>query len=1159
MCAYHCHHVVIWCTEYSNWIDDSTFPSHFPSLSTIRQQLQARGHFGDAARVLAVDSDACLGDPTAPFRDFLQAAVAEPDDVLGTCTRAWVNIKFAEKLLDLSRNEEALQRLSTSEGLLRNICSFQSLNSCLSCSPEEAFPRLWLILSATKLRLDSLTHDAKFNKLLSLVATARNKGNFQVRRGLVRDALKLTEQHEFELSQTGEMKDILLQNIDFEQSTTQSAMHEEHALIQYCTWMKSHGGLLGRGSDVLGMIDGFLTRYPQYDFPFPMSILHRHRANIATTLGLPIRSHYQERTLFWRSQCPPDKQVDAIDLDEIDDGTAAMLWEPDSQLHGVTSAERTLNSFLIKCATLILRWAQWDLQDQELTITEANKILCREDREAPNAIRGELNTTSIVPSTSYPQATTLVQAIGTTYTPNELAPKLIGDSKPRASEDWEPWFDFLEKWLAERGRRPTRFQRLMVVKQLQFCRERSVSQYILRFPEDQGWAGTIAAREGQRQVDLYHRLKCTDPRLVSIENLDAARFAQANSLIHSAAEGSTFISDQDLRNAIASLEDLLRDLLARGRLDIAYYTQNALGHAAWKRFKIFGTLEPWDATQCWTAADELSIELRLEYAALSASESFPAKEALSKLLVQSQLYQIALMAWVESIKVYYTSNKKALYDEQKILWRINSDLYLWIQRCKSRTLLESLGLKQEPPLTVLQTIRENVEMNADWERLNSLLASIATSSPLQRITLRGEIRVATDTLRNRDVSVKSFLDMREGRPISVNELLQLRRELGPSVIVVEWVELAPDSYDLYDILMVVYQPGSLITPSAIGHFKQADVENWINECLSVDDFADPTRKEYPLAHTDARRDLNMLRPLVEQLKQLTKPGDTLVFCPTGQLHRLPLHAITFDGMPLIQRNPIVYIQSLSLLRLCREALKVPITVSKNADSPFRATVFNTLPADLPQSQQSVSERLSTMTERIPNCTYIDSSNFTTDRQGLFHSQCAVSNVVHIHGHSDFTDAPEFTDGSQQCLNLSDNHADDLSLDDIFSGIQFKQPSIVLSMGCRTGRSRISAVNDLLGLTAAFHFAGAGAVIGALWKVSQEDVLRFAEAFYDELVRGLDRAAEDADSEGQTMIIDLARAYQQAVLSVRKDINGKVQKPYHWAGLVFHGSWLFQCE
>lgn len=1128
-------------------------------MSKIRQQLQARGQFGDAARMLAANSDASPSDPTAPFRDFLQAAVAAPENILGTCTRAVVNIKFAEKLLDLNRNDEALQCLDLSERLLRNLSSFQSVNACSSQSPEEAFPRPWLLLSAAKLRLDFSTPDAKIKETLRLAATARNKKNFQIYRSLVRNALKLAEQHESELSQPGETGDILLQKIALEQSSTKSAMHEEHALIQYCTWKSSHGGLLGRGSDILGMIDGFLARYPQYDLPFPMSILHRHRVDIATTLDMPIRSQYQEQVSFWRSQCPPDKQVNAIDLDEIDDVTAGMLWEPDSQLHSATATERTLNSFMVKCATLILRWTQWDLQDEELTITEASKILCREDVEAPHTVLGALDSLSIMPSTARSEAATFAQIIRSTCNPHELASKFIGDIKPRASEDWEPWFDFVETWLAEKGHRPTRFQRLMVVKQLQFCREQSVSQYILKFQEDQGWANLISAREGQRQLNLYNRLQTIDSRLVSIDSLDAARFAQANSLIRLAAEGSTLVSDQDLKNATASLEDLLKDLLVRGRLDIAYHAQNALGHAAWKRFKVFGSLEPWDATQCWTAAHELSIELRLEYAALSASESFPAKEALSKLLVQSQLYQLALMAWVESIKVYYTSDKRALYDEQKILWQINSDLYLWIQRCKSRTLLESLGLKQKPPLTVLQTIRENVDMTADWERLNTLLASIATSSPLQRITLREQIKATTNILRNKDVSVKSFLDLREGRPMSVNELLQLRQELGPSVVIVEWVELTPNSYDLYDILMVVYQPGSLVTPGAIGHFKQADVEKWINECLSVDDFADSTRKEYPLAHTDARKDLNMLRPLVEQLKQLTKPGDTLVFCPTGQLHRLPLHAITFDGMPLIQRNPIVYIQSLSLLRLCREAMKAPIIKSEDAASQFCATVFNTLPADLPESQQAISERLSTLTETVPNCTYIDSSNFSTDRKGLFQSQCAVSNVVHIHGHSDFTDAPDFTDGSQQCLNLSDNQADDLSLDDIFSGIRFKQPSIVLSMGCRTGRSRISAVNDLLGLTAAFHFAGAGAVIGALWKVSQEDVLRFAEAFYGELVRGLDRAAEDKDSESQTEIIDLARAYQHAVLTVRKDVNGKVQKPYHWAGLVFHGSWLLECK
>jgi len=51
------------------------------------------------------------------------------------------------------------------------------------------------------------------------------------------------------------------------------------------------------------------------------------------------------------------------------------------------------------------------------------------------------------------------------------------------------------------------------------------------------------------------------------------------------------------------------------------------------------------------------------------------------------------------------------------------------------------------------------------------------------------------------------------------------------------------------------------------------------------------------------------------------------------------------------------------------------------------------------------------------------------------------------------------------------------------------------------------VNDLLGLTAAFHVAGASEVIGALWKIWRVGALKFAQAFYAELLQDMDDAKD----------------------------------------------------
>ena len=78
----------------------------------------------------------------------------------------------------------------------------------------------------------------------------------------------------------------------------------------------------------------------------------------------------------------------------------------------------------------------------------------------------------------------------------------------------------------------------------------------------------------------------------------------------------------------------------------------------------------------------------------------------------------------------------------------------------------------------------------------------------------------------------------------------------------------------------------------------------------VDAFMEMETEE--LQDSECVKFLYKLNPLVEPLAW-TKPGQTLVFSPCGNLHRLPLHALKINGEVIIRRNPVVYCSSLSAL------------------------------------------------------------------------------------------------------------------------------------------------------------------------------------------------------------------------------------------------------
>ena len=123
--------------------------------------------------------------------------------------------------------------------------------------------------------------------------------------------------------------------------------------------------------------------------------------------------------------------------------------------------------------------------------------------------------------------------------------------------------------------------------------------------------------------------------------------------------------------------------------------------------------------------------------------------------------------------------------------------------------------------------------------------------------------------------------------------------------------------------------------------------------------------------------------------------------------------------------------------------------------------------------------------------------------------------------------------------------------DIFE-LRLNSGSHVTLIGCSSGRARVNEHDDLLGLSMAFHYAGASSITSTLWNIDKADGADFEEAFYRAL---LDQQSSSSDHE----LLNLATAMQTAILELRggeKGPTGSVRSPYHWAAFVLHGYWKF---
>ncbi len=252
-------------------------------------------------------------------------------------------------------------------------------------------------------------------------------------------------------------------------------------------------------------------------------------------------------------------------------------------------------------------------------------------------------------------------------------------------------------------------------------------------------------------------------------------------------------------------------------------------------------------------------------------------------------------------------------------------------------------------------------------------------------------------------------------------------------------------------------------------------------------------------------------PFIVPLRDWAEPGDLLWLVPHDVLHYLPLHALRLDSRYLIERHPIVYTPSASVMKYCQ---------AKRTSRPRKsALVMGDSLNDLPSAREealAVAQAFNTQAflgEQASKTRFVQ--ELTTRPEPL--------DVLHLACHGYFDPAEPLRSGIWLAGN-GDGRAN-LTAAEIF-GLEMRADLVVLS-ACESGINERKPGDELIGLTRALIYAGTPSVLVSLWRVDDLPTALLIQAFYRALANGANKA--QALQSAQLALVEMTESTaQQAV-------------------------------
>jgi tetratricopeptide (TPR) repeat protein len=253
-----------------------------------------------------------------------------------------------------------------------------------------------------------------------------------------------------------------------------------------------------------------------------------------------------------------------------------------------------------------------------------------------------------------------------------------------------------------------------------------------------------------------------------------------------------------------------------------------------------------------------------------------------------------------------------------------------------------------------------------------------------------------------------------------------------------------------------------------------------------------------------------LKEVVAPLADLSLPGETLVLCPTGPLHHVPLGAVRLGQDVLLARNALAISPSASVLRTRQS--------NTRGEAGDENAVFGDPLGDLPAARQEACE----VARMLGGALRVGAQ---ADAESLL-AAIRTARTVHVAAHASFDE--------EQPLDSSVVMADrPVSARDILRERASRLDLVTLS-ACESGIVHAGGAEDPFGLSRALLLSGTASVLLSLWRVADRPAQHLMTEFYENMRQGRTKA----------------ESLRQASLSARD----RFERLDRWAAFVLAGAW-----
>ena len=355
-------------------------------------------------------------------------------------------------------------------------------------------------------------------------------------------------------------------------------------------------------------------------------------------------------------------------------------------------------------------------------------------------------------------------------------------------------------------------------------------------------------------------------------------------------------------------------------------------------------------------------------------------------------------------------------------------------------------------------------------------------------------RELADAYRRRRLADPRFAVLEQGEVLGLDEV---RQHLPDDAAMLSF-----DHVDGHLLAFVVTCDRANVVPLgtlAHLHWEAAGLGHALEEVRLFDNAADLT-----LLEADLLADLQALYQavLAEPLARLGPDVRRLLVVPCDVLYTLPLEAFHDGQRHLLERYAVCYLPSASLLA----ALPTPSLLSSHPSShppspPRSGGSRDSLPRRLLVLAHSWEGHLPLVLEEAARVAQALADTpggevlLLTEEQATaraLREHAGTAEIVHVAAHGAFRDdAPLFSS-----LHLADGP---LTVNEVYE-LDLSQASLVTLSGCQTGLG-LGQGGEMLGLTHAFFFAGAPALVVSRWRVDDETTARLMQDFYAALAQG----------------------------------------------------------